>query len=150
MDLNGNVALLRSFIKGKCYEASLRQIKLIPHAALTKAQNGNIGEPYPLDTVTNIVELKGIKRVNRAEHLTCQDQVDSVMPSSIDYALAKDLLDYEEGRVKPQLEGTTSIPTPAARPQKRAPSIATPAAPQLKGATSIPPLDASSAKNSPR
>ena len=94
--------------------------------------------------ITNIVELKGVKKVTQAEHLTYQDQADSVLPSSIDHDLPKDLLDYEEGRIEPQLEGATSIPPPAAQLQKTATGLDKPLALPREGATSRPPPKVSS------
>ena len=89
--LTGQVALLRAFSTGKYCRVHLRHAKLIPHAALTKTENPNVGEPFATRGYSMLPAGRGVTYVKKHEHLTKQDIADKVLPGSVTHPLVPEL-----------------------------------------------------------
>ena len=83
--------MLRAFSSGKYCRVHLRNAKLIPHAALTKTENPNVGEPFATRGYSMLPKGDGVTYVKRHEHLTGQDVANEALPGSVTQPLAEGL-----------------------------------------------------------
>ena len=105
--LTGQVALLRSFSTGAYCQVHLRHAKLVPHEALTKTENPNVGEPFATRGYSMLPEGRGVTYVKKHEHLTAQDVADKALPGSVTQPLVPQL--------RPEILAEFEDPVPSPR-----------------------------------